>query len=661
MPKGGLGGGAGGPPRGRARARGRGRARGRAGGALVLLGALRLGGGGMVGAAAGAASAGGAASAVAAAGVLGPLVAGSDPTWLRALREDPEAERHAPNRRSREVRSGHFVRVRPSPLPEPALVAHSASMAAALGLAPGAFGAPGDVPGEAVRFFSGQQDLAPGLDSWATPYALSIMGRRYTNNCPFNTGNGYGDGRALSVAEVLAAGGDGGRWELQLKGAGTTPFCRGGDGRAVLRSSVREFLASEAMHFLRVPTTRALSLVVSGSETAKRPWYSGRAQEQVTVDDPRLAGYPEAMRAALMAQINQQGGREPDVMGEEPCAITTRAATSFLRVGHLDLFARRAEADQPGALEELRELVQHALDREYPDVLPGAPLEERAGGLLRAFGERLAVVVAGWMRVGFCQGNFNADNCLVGGRTMDYGPFGFLDEYDPLFAKWTGSGEHFAFANQPEAGLTNFSTLAKALTLVLPGRAGEAREATQEAALVMDAAVAGVWRAKLGLPDTGEGRASASALWPELEGLLTRSRADWTIVWRQLAEVALLAEGDDLVVPLRAAFYAPLADGSAEAWADFLQRWRAVLFAEDGLRPEAAAERLRRENPKYVPREWMLVEAYDAAAAGDYGPVNALQELFKDPYAEGTAEQAERFFRRAPDEALRKGGVAFMT
>ena len=654
-----------------------GRAR-RAGVLLALLGALR-GGMGAVGAAGSAAGGGIAAAATATAtaaaaaaaagrggGALAPLLAGSDPSWLRALREDPEAERHAPNRRSREVRSGHYVRVRPRPLPEPALIAHSASMAAALGLTPGAFGAQGEgagAPTEAVRFFAGEQDLAPGLESWATPYALSIMGRRYKNNCPFGTGNGYGDGRALSVAEVLARDGDGGRWELQLKGAGTTPFCRGGDGRAVLRSSVREFLASEAMHALRVPTTRALVLVVSGSETAKRPWYSGRARPKIAPDDPRLARFPEHMRAALASEFNSQGGREPDLMGEEPCAITTRAATSFLRVGHVDLFSRRAETGQPEALEELRELVAHALDREFPDVLPSAPLEQRARGLLSAFGERLAAMVAGWLRVGFCQGNFNADNCLVGGRTMDYGPFGFLDEYDPLFAKWTGSGEHFAFMNQPDAGLANFGTLAEALTLLLPGGAAEAQEASREAAAAMDAAVANVWRVKFGLPDTDAGRSAAASLWPELEGLLRGSRADWTLVWRQLAEVALLDEGpDDLLEPLQAAFYAPLTPGDSAAadWVEFLRRWRKAAFS-DGSPPGAVTERLRRENPKYIPREWMLVEAYDAAAAGDYGPVRELQDLFLDPYGEGTAQQAARFFRRAPDEVLEKGGVAFMT
>ena len=126
-----------------------------------------------------------------------------------------------------------------------------------------------------MKFFSGQQDAIPGFTSWATPYALSIYGQKMTDNCPFKTGNGYGDGRAISIAELLTASGE--RWELQLKGAGCTPWCRGGDGRAVLRSSIREFLAQEAMHYLGVSTTRGLTITYSETETVQRPWFSGKS------------------------------------------------------------------------------------------------------------------------------------------------------------------------------------------------------------------------------------------------------------------------------------------------------------------------------------------------------------------------------------------------
>ena len=255
------------------------------------------------------------------------------------------------------------------------------------------------------------------------------MGTQMTQNCPFGNGNGYGDGRAISVGEVVV---EGARWEMQLKGAGPTPFCRGADGRAVLRSSVREFLASEAMDALGVPTTRALSLVVSGTDTVQRPWYAdsppgGQAEPQLPgPDDPRLARFPPEQRLMLIEQLRlelKERAKSPNIMIDEQCAITCRVSPSFLRVGHLDLFGRRAAA--PGATEAQREelalLVQHVLDREYPELLPTAPLQERAVALMGAVADRLAHMVAEWLRVGFCQGNFNADNCLVGGRTMDYG------------------------------------------------------------------------------------------------------------------------------------------------------------------------------------------------------------------------------------------------
>ena len=247
----------------------------------------------------------------AAAGVdsLEQLAKNADHSWLQQLNKDPETDRHAPNKESRQVRSGHYVRVLPTPLPKPKYIIHSKAMAETLGISEA------DVQSERfIRFFSGDQSQIPGLESWATPYALSIMGSRHVNNCPFGNGNGYGDGRAQSVGEVVVKGQ---RWEMQLKGGGKTPFCRGADGRAVLRSSIREFVASEAMYALGVSTTRALSLILSEGETTRRPWYSGRNDaENIDENDPRLAKFPLEQRRMLVAQLKAMGGREPDVMIE---------------------------------------------------------------------------------------------------------------------------------------------------------------------------------------------------------------------------------------------------------------------------------------------------------------------------------------------------------
>lgn len=319
-------------------------------------------------------------------------------SWLTHLSpEDPlnyeksVAYGGGPSRRThpgRPVYNGHYVDVRPTPLKGPKLVVHSPELCEELG-----FG-PDEAKSDAfVKYFSGDVDGAfagdpdiettdakdeddagmsaekaaegvaerrryvTGVQTWATPYALSIMGRRYTNNCPYGTGDGYGDGRAISVGEVLVphGGGEGGgsvyphsasRYELQLKGGGQTPFCRGADGRAVLRSSIREFLASEAMHHLGVSTTRALSLIVSeGGDTSARPWYSSgsKARELPSMDDPRLARYDIKQRREILSQLAAQAKSDPDMLVEEKCAITTRVAPSFVRIGHLDLFARRVE------------------------------------------------------------------------------------------------------------------------------------------------------------------------------------------------------------------------------------------------------------------------------------------------------------------------------
>lgn len=417
------------------------------------------------------------------------------PSWIAQLSaEDPEnLERSLARRRGdhpgRPVFNGHYVLVRPTPLKNPRLVVHSPEVARALGFREDearseAFAKyfSGDVDGAfegVVRDDKETQKAEKEIETWATPYALSIMGRRYTNNCPYGTGDGYGDGRAISVGEVLVPRYDGpsladsgeeeegkeeggsppppaaDRYELQLKGAGQTPFCRGADGRAVLRSSVREFLASEAMHHLGVSTTRALSLVVSeGGDASTRPWYSdgSKSRELPKMTDPRLARYTDDQKREILSQLAVQAKTDPDMLVEEKCAITTRVATSFVRIGHLDLFARRAEeaAAEAGGkgkgkgkgkgiretqrYRELEDMMWHACYREFYDTAY-APFWEKkdaigaALALMEGALAGIAAMVGGWVRVGFVQGNFNADNCLVAGRTMDYGPFGFLDVY----------------------------------------------------------------------------------------------------------------------------------------------------------------------------------------------------------------------------------------
>ena len=259
-----------------------------------------------------------------------------DYSLLNTLNRDPDSTDDGEDHNPRQVFSGHYVPVKPTAIAEPDYIAHSHTLFRELGFADDL--AQSD---DFKRLFSGDTSHIPEpmrKAGWATGYALSIYGTEYTQQCPFGTGNGYGDGRAVSVLEAVI---NGQRWEMQLKGGGRTPYCRGADGRAVLRSSVREFLAQEHMHALRVPSSRSLSLYVSKRETVTRPWYSEGSYSY-----------------------------DPDIMVSEPVAITTRVAPSFLRVGQLELFGRRARnAEYPEAADELEMIALHLIDREYQNEI----------------------------------------------------------------------------------------------------------------------------------------------------------------------------------------------------------------------------------------------------------------------------------------------------
>ena len=543
--------------------------------------------------------------AAAAAGSLDVMGSRADHSWLSKLTEDPERAAHEPNRSSREVHSGHYVLVEPTPLPDPFYILHSAEMAAELGLEEEAC-----LDSEQfTKFFSGGIDAVGGMRSWATPYALSIYGQEMYQNCPFGNGNGYGDGRAITLGEVVVPrGGEGEvgqRWELQLKGAGRTPFCRSGDGRAVLRSSVREFLASEAMHHLGVSTTRALSLIGCESESVQRPWYSN-SREMPGLDDPRIAHLPLEMRKQLLMQV-----KNPDVMIKEPCAITCRVATSFTRIGHLELHGRRLrKEDTPAHREALERLVRHAIEREYEDGDEGAELGTRVLRMLGACQQRLAELTADWIRVGFCQGNFNSDNCLIGGRTMDYGPFGFIEQFEPLWNMWSGGGDHFGFLNQPTAGQVNFSSLVTAVLPLLSEAEGKAAQAlaAQGEKLAQKVVDERCWRPKLGFAEWDKAATpdGAQSLLDKLLPLLAHTSLDWTIFWRQLATVADTAAGSDaapsaeaLLAPLLPAFHdeAGPSGRAKEAWEEWLQAWGGKIAKQEGGAAQAATM-MRAASPK---------------------------------------------------------------
>ena len=533
-----------------------------------------------------------------------------DYSLLESLQADPEASSDGEDHRPRQVYSGHYVPVTPTPLPEPEYVAHSASLFAELGLSDELA-----QDEDFRRLFSGDSSVARGAMrpyGWATGYALSIYGTEYIQQCPFGTGNGYGDGRAISIFEGLF---EGQRWEMQLKGGGPTPYCRGADGRAVLRSSVREFLSQEFMHALGVPTTRSLSLYMSRAEGVRRPWYS-----------PQSRSF------------------EPDVMVNNPAAITTRVAPSFLRVGQLELFARRARSNaHPGALRELQQITAHLIERNYRGEINAAlPFTQQVLELARLFRERLTTLVADWIRVGYCQGNFNSDNCAAGGYTLDYGPFGFCELFDPRFQPWTGGGEHFCFFNQPAAAEANYQMFWSALRPLLEGDAkalaqlDALREGFSEA---MGAALEAMWCRKLGLPRYDDG------LLKDLLQLLASSRADYTAAFRALSDLP------EQVEPLKVAFYLPIDAELEQRWSVWLERWQRQTSAD-------AKATMRSANPQITWREWLVAPAYERAAEGDLSLIRELQAVFRDPYTRPPAELAATYEQLKPREFFNAGGLS---
>lgn len=328
-------------------------------------------------------------------------------------------------------------------------------------------------------------------------------------------------------------------------------------------------------------------------------------------------------------------------------------------------------------------MIWHACYREYREVAYDPYIAEKdivkaTKALLEESAHRLAAMVAGWVRVGFAQGNFNADNCLVSGRTMDYGPFGWMEEYHPLFAKWTGSGDHFGFLNQPGAGLANYVVMVESVAPILAAAAGDespdkvVEHYTTMAQPIFQEAVDRVFRLKLGFEAEYE---PADSLWDSLQPLMRKSRVDWTVFWRELTYImrdfkdmestefgSMLDAlyGDDEEREGSSPFYEALSEEGRQEWRAWIQEWRTALSAA-GETPSVVFERMRVQNPKFVLREWMLVEAYQAAAKGEQAELYYLYNLIQRPYEEGSDTETAQYYRRAPDEALATGGTAFMS
>ncbi|MCS5591672.1 MAG: protein adenylyltransferase SelO family protein [Gammaproteobacteria bacterium] len=544
---------------------------------------------------------------------------------IDTLNCDPDAKENGVDHEPRQVFTGHYVPVNPTPIKDPEYITHSKIFFRELG-----FSDSMAQLDDFVRLFSGDLSHVPEpmrTVGWASGYALSIFGTEYYQQCPFQTGNGYGDGRAVSVVEAVI---NGQRWEMQLKGGGRTPYCRGADGRAVLRSSIREFLAQEYMHALGVPTSRSLSLYVSKTDKVNRPWYS------------------EGSRS-----------KDPDIFVSEAVAISTRVAPSFIRVGQLELFSRRARKNEhPKAMEELEMIVLHLIDREYADVIDKKlNTAEKIVLLAREFRSRLTSLVANWIRVGYCQGNFNSDNCAVGGFTLDYGPFGFCDEFNPQYQPWSGGGNHFSFLNQPVAAERNFHTFCKALQPLLTSHQNylqQLDEIRNGFSKVMQTQMEKMWTAKLGLS------AFDVELFNELVTLMAQTPVDYTIFFRELSMVP------DDIVPLKKSFYeSPTSEGMDKRWSEWLIKWKLLSGSSTNVNTTAShsckelSKQMRLVNPKYSLREWFVMPAYQQANERSYSLVRELQDVITQPYAEQSKDVEEKYYRLKPSALFEVGGLSY--
>jgi uncharacterized protein YdiU (UPF0061 family) len=444
-----------------------------------------------------------------------------------------------------------YSRVCPTPVPDPYLVCYSPEALALLDLDTSEITRP-----ELIETLAGNQ-LLPGMDAIAALYAGHQFGHYVSQ---------LGDGRAILLGEVKNAAGEG--WEVQLKGAGRTPYSRGGDGRAVLRSSIREFLCSEAMHALGIPTTRALCIV--GSD---RPVY-----------------------------------RED----EETAALVTRLAPSFVRFGSFEVFYYRNQ------IEPIKHLADYVIERYYPEL---KNLADPYPEFLRQVALRTAELMAQWQAVGFSHGVMNTDNMSILGLTLDYGPFGFLDAFDPGYVcNHSDTGGRYAFDQQPDVAAWNITKLAQALVPLMSVET--ASQAIGEYPQVFGTAYLERMAAKFGLPSGSE---AASLVMDALQ-LLAQNQVDYTIFLRRLCDFdsrpdAVNAPLRDLILD-RAAF---------DAWA---ARYAAALRQQGSADAERAVA-MRRVNPKYILRNHLAEIAIRRAAdERDYSEVNRLHALLMRPFDE---------------------------
>jgi len=506
----------------------------------------------------------------------------------------------------REVRNACYTLVTPSAVAKPALLGWSAAVGELLGIA-----RPQGADGVLTAVLAGNSVL-PGM----RPYAARYGGHQFGH-----WAGQLGDGRAITLGELISP--DARRWDMQLKGAGVTPYSRTADGRAVLRSSVREFLCSEAMHHLGVPTTRALSLVGTGETVVRDMFYDGH---------PR----------------------------GEPGAVVCRIAPTFLRFGNFEILAANAE------LELLRKLVDYTITAYFPEI--GQPSPAAYAQWFADVCRRTAMMVAHWWRVGFVHGVMNTDNMSILGLTIDYGPYGWLEGYEPTWTPNTTDADRrrYCYGNQPAIALWNLERLAAALHPVFaPLGVRDALESGLEAyRTIFEQTQRSMLACKLGISELRD--AADDELASDLMQLMSEVETDMTIFFRSLSALAVVDEepstnDHELTRCLADAFYRPLdLDGDhLHRLAAWIRRY-AKRVSTDSL---SAAERLacmHQANPKYVLRNYLAHQAIEAIERDqDLGPLELLARVLQAPYDEQPQHAA--FASKRPEWARDRPGCSALS
>ena len=477
----------------------------------------------------------------------------------------------------RQVPGACWSRVKPTPTPQPILRLWSAEMAEELGTE---FG---------DDEILGGREVIEGMD----PYAQRYGGHQFGN-----WAGQLGDGRAITLGEVDTGTGV---LELQLKGSGVTPYSRFADGKAVLRSSIREFLCSEAMFHLGVPTTRALSLVSTGEDVIRDILYDGRP-------------------------------------APESGAIVCRVAPSFLRFGSFQIHANT------GDFETLRKLVDFTVAHHFPSHSTDS--DEGLIEWLKQIADETAQMISHWMRVGFVHGVMNTDNMSIHGLTIDYGPYGWLEDYDPDWTPNTTDArtKRYRFGHQARIGKWNYARLLEAISPLMSDP-----EMLYDALEFYDSSFQrhndSMWAEKLGIAELVPGD---EELVTDLTTMLQSVETDMTIFFRLLSSIS---EPD--VSHLEHAFYDP-ASIPVDEFNDWLGRW----WTRAGGKPDQV--RMRLANPKYVLRNWMAQLAIDAAEKDDYSVANELYELLKSPYEEQSESERE-WFQKRPEWARHRVGCSMLS